>query len=123
MRFIRPPLAGKTTFVSATRRWRVSQPLLEVFRKLEEPDAIPKNQETFTYYELTRLLTTYVLRNHERLFDQTNIFVCNVGDDPLGRAFGMRAFHRSQAGMLLRQHMLPLDADRPTTSRSVQTGE
>ena len=96
----------------------MSQPLLEVLRAVE---GVPTSQEIFTYRELARLLSAYILSHRHRFFDAGNSFVCNVGDDPLGRAFGCRAFHRSQAAALLRQNMLPLDAPRPKRSRAAQT--
>ena len=45
---------------------------------------------------MTRYLSTYILTYKEKLFDERNIKVALCAEDPLGKAFGVKAFHRTQ---------------------------
>ena len=57
------------------------------------------------------LLSTYILTNKQRFFDPRNIKLAIVKDDPLGEAFGVRAFHRCQVNSLLRSQLIPYDPE------------
>ena len=59
------------------------------------------------------LLSTYILTNKTRFFDPRNIKLAIVKDDPLGEAFGVRAFHRCQVNSLLRSQLIPYDPECP----------
>lgn len=61
-----------------------------------------KNQETFTYEELAKHLSNYILSKRDQFFDERNIKVCMVKDDILGEAFNVKAFHRSQVTSFLK---------------------
>ena len=45
---------------------------------------------------MTKHLSHYILTRKERFFDDRNIKVALCDGDPLGVAFGVRAFHRTQ---------------------------
>jgi hypothetical protein len=60
---------------------------------------LDSKQDTFSYAELIRNLSAYIISNKDRFFDLRNCMVVMCGaDDPLGQAFGVTAFHRSQVG-------------------------
>ena len=101
-------------------RWLLTPPLLELVRRVE---GVPTNQETFTYHELVRIVTSYILADRGRFIDDGNVHIVNIGNDPVCRAAfgGMRAFHRGQLGWLLRQRLRPLDSDRAKKDNFTQT--
>ena len=66
---------------------------LRVIRSLE---SVSKSQIAFTYKEVTRLLSEYILSKKDKFFDNSNVKICHVHGDDLGVAFGVRAFHRMQ---------------------------
>jgi hypothetical protein len=49
-----------------------------------------------TDFQLTNLLSSYIMQNRDRFFDPRNIKVVMCGEDPLGVAFELKAFHRTQ---------------------------
>ncbi len=67
---------------------------------------VPADKEIFTFDELTKALSHYILDNKMRFFDDRNIKVALVDGDPLGVAFNVRAFHRTQVTSLLRSQLV-----------------
>ena len=53
-------------------------------------------QTIFTYDEVTLLLSKYILSRKDDIFDPRNIKLALVANDPIGDAFGVKAFHRCQ---------------------------
>jgi hypothetical protein len=53
------------------------------------------------------LLSTYILKHKNRLFDPRNIKLALVKGDLLGEAFGVSAFHRCQVNNFLRDQLIP----------------
>jgi len=51
---------------------------------------------SLSLFQTTNLLSRYLMLNKDRLFDLRNIQICFVENDPLGVAFGVKAFARSQ---------------------------
>ena len=78
---------------------------LQVIRSVP---GVSQDKTVFTYEEITRLLSTYILSNKEKFFDTRNIKLAIVKDDPLGEAFNVNAFHRCQVIALLRGQILPV---------------
>ena len=64
-------------------------------------------------FQVTLLLSTYILRNKQRFFDTRNIKLAMVKGDLLGDAFGVNAFHRCQVNNLLRGQLIPYNPDNP----------
>ena len=52
-------------------------------------------------------MSQYILDNKDRLFDDRNIKIAHVGQDILGIAFNVKAFHRTQVTTLLRNQLIP----------------
>ena len=78
------------------------------FRKVLDCLAdVPREKAVFTYEELTRHLSAYILSRKRKFFDERNIKVAMVENDPLGEAFDVRAFHRTQVTSLLRAQLIP----------------
>lgn len=77
---------------------------LDVIRSI---DGVPQDKTVFHYRELTNLLSQYIMANKTALFDMRNIRVCYVANDPLGQAFGVKAFVRGQVTALLRAQLEP----------------
>lgn len=59
------------------------------------PGTDPK-QTIFSYEEVTLLLSKYILSRKDDIFDPRNIKLALVANDPIGDAFGVKAFHRCQ---------------------------
>ena len=66
--------------------WEISRKTLDSSREIEY----------FCFLQLTNYLSRYILDNKTRLFDVRNHMVVICREDPLGEAFGLDAFHRSQ---------------------------
>ena len=65
-----------------------------------------KDKAAFTYEEVFHLLSKYLLKRRETLFDPRNIKVARVHQDPLGRALGgIARFHSCQVQNLLRAQL------------------
>ena len=60
-----------------------------------DPGTDPK-QTIFSYEEVTLLLSKYILSRKDDIFDPRNIKLALVANDPIGDAFGVKAFHRCQ---------------------------
>ncbi len=54
------------------------------------------NSPSLFSFQLTKCLSHYILSRKEKFFDDRNIKVALCEGDPLGNAFGVRAFHRTQ---------------------------
>ena len=54
------------------------------------------SQTEFSYEEVTALLSKYILSRRHEIFDLRNIKLALVANDPLGDAFGVKAFHKIQ---------------------------
>ena len=71
----------------------------------EEKD---RAKAAFKFQEVVHLLSKYLIRRKETLFDPRNTKVARVHRDPLGRALGgIVRFHRCQAENLLKAQMSP----------------
>lgn len=73
------------------------------FYKVFEPVV---DKKIFSYSEITKMLSDYILSNKEKFFDPRNIKVALVENDPLGIAFQVKSFHRCQVTSLLRKQIL-----------------
>jgi hypothetical protein len=80
----------------------VSPALLKVMYKLEGVD---KNQKVFTYREVLDIVKKYIIINQDRFFDYRHIEVALVEKDIIGKAFGVKAFGRSQMPALIQTHL------------------
>jgi hypothetical protein len=67
------------------------------FRAVLLLQGVDNRQEVFTYSDLLRYFSCYILGNKDRFIDPRNkqVVMCGL-NDPLGKAFGVSAFHRSQ---------------------------
>ena len=77
------------------------------------PGADP-NKQIFSYEDVTSLLSKYILSRKDNMFDPRNIKLALVADDPLGKAFGVKAFHRCQVNNLLKKQLIPFDPNCPS---------
>jgi hypothetical protein len=85
--------------------WIISRGLRAVFNTLPH---FPKRKKLFTLANLIQYLSQYIIRNKERLIDPRNVTIAVVEKDILGYAFGVKAFHVSQAKILLRREIARL---------------
>lgn len=83
-----------------TTRVKITDALRAVFRTLPGFNA---TQVSYLYKEVTSAMSAYIIKNKTTLFDYRNQFVCKCEGTLLGKAFGVKAFHRSQVSRLLRQ--------------------
>jgi hypothetical protein len=75
-------------------------------RALKRMPSFPHHQRTFKYNEICIYLSKYIIFHKYDLFDPRNIKLCMVHNDPLGKAFNVKAFHRSQLTSLLRRNII-----------------
>ena len=74
--------------------FKIQPALLNVIRTL---DGVDKTKEQFTWIDITKLVTRYLLSNKNRFFDSRNIRIALLEGDLLGIALGnIKAIHRSQ---------------------------
>ena len=97
------PGMQKLPYIAPEKKFCVRPDFLAVIRTLEKVD---KNQTVFEYQELSKLLTSYILKNKKKLFDDRNIKVVLCEGDLLGRAFGIKGFYRSQVMAFLRTQLI-----------------
>ena len=106
--------------VDSDCRFSCKEKLLLLIRTLPEID---KNQTVFSYKEITKLVSKYIITHKLRLFDKRNVKVCIVTNDPLGAAFGLDYFHRCQFPNLLMKQLIPVtEDDMPTDTVAVSSG-
>ena len=67
-----------------------------------------QRQCIFTLPEITFLFSRYIPSRKNFIFDPRNTLVALVENDPLGKAFGVRAFHRDQALRLIHSQITPI---------------
>ena len=83
---------------------------------------IDKNQTIFSFKEITKLVSGYIIKNKLRLFDKRNVKVCIVTNDPLGDIFGLDFFHHCQFPNLLMKQLIPVtENDKPTDTVEVRS--
>ena len=105
-------------------KYRLKTLFLAVAHSVEGADT---RKAIFTYEEVTKMLSKYILSKKDTLFDHRNIKLAIVEDDPLGHAFGVKAFHRCQVNTLLRSQLIPVHPDArlievPVTTSSSAAG-
>jgi len=110
-----PPTVVRTASIATNvqtnkdTKFRLKPLFLDVVRSVDEVD---HKQTIFTYEEITRLLSAYILSKKHLIFDKRNIKLALVENDPLGKAFGVTAFHRCQVNALLRTQLIPVHPDQ-----------
>jgi hypothetical protein len=81
--------------------------LKPLFKKaLKRMSSFPHHQRTFKYYNICSYLAKYIIYNKHDFIDPRNKNLCIVHNDPLGKAFNVKAFHRSQLTSLLRRNII-----------------
>ena len=73
----------------------------------------------FFEFQLTSHLSTYILRNKQRFFDERNIKIAIVRGSLLGYAFGVNAFHRCQLNSLLMRQLIPYNSNNPPDGTAI----
>lgn len=68
-----------------------------------------RNKYRFSYCEITKFLSDYILSRKDSLLDSRNIKVALVANDPLGKAFQVNSFHRCQLASLLKKQLVPVN--------------
>jgi len=85
-------------------RYWVKPLFLKVLRQVR---GVNPTQVVFSYGEVTSYLSQYILDNKDNFFDNRNIKIAHVEGDPLGIAFNVKVFHRTQVTTLLRNQLIP----------------
>ena len=105
-----PPASTASTTPCQVGEYHLPPPLLLLF----DP---PSGQMHFTPLEAGKLLSSYIIRNQNRVSDRRNVRVALVEDDPLGKIFNVKAFHVSQALTLLMKHLIPVPVEGPSEKK------
>ena len=101
-------------------KWLVQQKSQEVFNKaksyrlkpllkraLKRMPSFPHHQRTFEYYNISFYLSSKIyIYNKDNFIGPRNILICMVHNDPLGKAFNVKAFHRCQLTRLLQSNVI-----------------
>ena len=96
------PTEGPGWVVPLDMQVKIDPDLLRIFRSLE---GVQGDKTVFTYVEVTKMMSRYILNNKYRFFDDRNIKVVMLQGDPLGDCFGLKCFHRIQISNLLRSKL------------------
>ena len=101
----RPTIIPPNMPIRLSERFKLKPLFLDVLRTL---DTVENDREIFMYEELSKFLSQYILNHKQTFFDLRNIKAVVCDGDPLGVAFNVRAFHRTQVMTLLRLMLIPL---------------
>ena len=82
----------------------VKPAFLMVLRSVE---GVSKTQVVFPYREVANILYKYIMMKSDIFFDSRNVRIALVENDPLGEAFGVKAFARSQVTAFMRAQLTP----------------
>lgn len=107
-RIIRTANISTAIFTDKNAKFTLKPKFLTVVQSV--PGTNP-TKTVFTYEEVTLLLSKYILSRKNEIFDPRNIKLALVQNDPIGDAFGVRAFHRCQVNNLLRSQLIPVNND------------
>ena len=112
-------LSRRTSSI-ATRREFHDKTLFELESKFLEviQSVSRKSRKYFTITEVTRLLVKYIYHRQDKIIDLRSPTVALVSEDPLGEAFGLQAFHRTQLRSLMLRHMSSTTTRRNPQRRS-----
>ncbi len=58
----------------------------------------------------------YIIKKSDSFFDLRNVCITLVENDPLGEAFGVKAFARSQVTTFMRAQLTPFTETGPSTT-------
>jgi len=97
-----PPAVDPSIYSDKNARFELRPDFRRVLTALPTFKA---DQTLFAWEEVVELLKQYILSN-QSFFDRRNILVALVKDDPLGQAFQVDAFHRTQTLSLLRKQLI-----------------
>ena len=86
------------TNIGKRNSYKVKPALLKVLRTVEGMD---QEEEIFEYIDIVKTLARYIFANKRYLLDDRHPHIALVHKDPLGDAFGVRAFTYSQFFSLL----------------------
>jgi len=107
-RVVRAASISSTIYTDKNARFYLKEKFLNVVRSVE---GTPQDQIIFTYEQVTLALSKYILSRKDHIFDPRNIKLALVENDPIGDAFGVKAFHRCQVNSLLRNQLIPVQND------------
>ena len=105
LRIIRTVDVSPVLFTDKDAEFTLKPKFLQVIRSVPGVD---QTKTIFTYEDTTCLFSKYILSRKDVIFDPRNIKVALVAEDPIGEAFGVRAFHRCQVNNLLRSQLTPV---------------
>ena len=86
-------------------------PMPDFLKVLHLAPGANRGQTTFTFSEIICLLSSYILSKREEIFDKRDIKIAIVRNDPLGIAFGVKAFHRNQVVSLIAKQLVPVNQE------------
>jgi len=109
-RILRTANISTALFTDKNAKFTLKPKFLSVVQTVPGTD---QTKTVFTYEEVTLLLSKYILSRKDDIFDPRNIKLALVANDPIGDAFGVRAFHRCQVNNLLRSQLIPVNLDCP----------
>ena len=107
---IRDTPISNSIFANKEARFYLKPAFLNVMRSCPSLTQQDKEKTIFTYEEVSLRLYSYIISRKNKLFDARNIKLALVHDDPLGVAFGVKAFHRCQVNTYLKAQLIPVES-------------
>ena len=94
-------IAKEINLWNSVTKERVFKPKPSFLKVLRSVPGTDQTQTKFTFSEITDLTSKYILLRKDHIFDIRSIRIAIVQNDPLGVAFGVKAFHRNQIMALM----------------------
>ena len=94
-------------FTDKNARFNLKPKFLKVIHSIPN---VNLEQNIFSYEEITLLVSKYIILKKNDIFDPRNIKVALVGNDIIGDAFEVQAFHRCQINNLIRNQLIPINS-------------
>ena len=104
---------GSKTYFGSKGKFRVKEGFLQAI----DADEKTLEKEEFTYAEITKLFSKYMLENRYQLIDTRHIYVAIIKGTRLGNHLKMDSFHRCQVHEILAQQLTEIQVSpkQPTS--------
>jgi hypothetical protein len=105
-----------------TANYRVDFRLLSILLEdSDKPESERQPKDFYNYAVICKMVSDYVIKNKDTLFDIRNIYVALIDEHPLGEVFGTKAVARSQISYFIRAFLTKVEVDpKPVPSAPPQ---
>jgi hypothetical protein len=105
-----------------TANYRMDFRLLSILLEdSDKPESERQPKDFYNYAVICKMVSDYVIKNKDTLFDIRNIYVALIDEHPLGEVFGTKAVARSQISYFIRAFLTKVEDDpKPVPSAPPQ---